>query len=188
MQYFYDFEFNENGETIKPISMGMVSQDGRELYIIFDFDVLKVWRNKWLRENVLYNIYKEQLPGFKQQHDFNYFSMRYLIKSIGISKQKAAQKIVEFVNPEKYGKPEFWAYYANYDHVALCQLFGRMIDLPEGFPYYTMDLKQWCKMIGDPELPKQENGEHNALEDARWNQKIFEWLYEYNQAERGYIS
>ena len=39
-------------------------------------------------------------------------------------------------------KIQFYGYYSAYDHVALCWLFGKMIDLPKGFPMYTIDLKQ----------------------------------------------
>lgn len=38
--------------------------------------------------------------------------------------------------------PEFYAYYADYDWVAFCWLFGKMIDRPKGFPMYCRDLKQ----------------------------------------------
>lgn len=38
--------------------------------------------------------------------------------------------------------PEFYGYYADYDWVLFCSLFGRMIDLPKGFPMYCKDLKQ----------------------------------------------
>lgn len=41
-----------------------------------------------------------------------------------------------------YNQPEFYAYYADYDWVVFCWLFGRMIDLPKGFPMYCKDLKQ----------------------------------------------
>lgn len=41
-----------------------------------------------------------------------------------------------------YNQPEFYAYYADYDWVLFCSLFGRMIDLPKGFPMYCIDLKQ----------------------------------------------
>jgi len=37
---------------------------------------------------------------------------------------------------------EFYAYYADYDWVVFCWLFGRMIDLPTGFPMSCKDLKQ----------------------------------------------
>lgn len=39
-------------------------------------------------------------------------------------------------------KPEFYGYYSDYDWVVFCQLFGKMIDLPDGFPYYCIDLQQ----------------------------------------------
>lgn len=73
-------------------------------------------------------------------------------------------------------KPEFWAYYADYDWVVFCQLFGTMMDLPQGFPMYCKDIKQLCDDLGNPELPKQEYGEHNALADAKWNKQAWEFL------------
>ena len=33
----------------------------------------------------------------------------------------------------------------------------------------TKDLKQRCDDLGNPTLPEQPEGEHNALEDARHN-------------------
>jgi len=41
-----------------------------------------------------------------------------------------------------YNQPEFYGYYSDYDWVVFCWLFGRMIDLPKGFPMYCIDLKQ----------------------------------------------
>lgn len=38
--------------------------------------------------------------------------------------------------------PEFYGYYSDYDWVVFCQLFGKMINLPNGFPMYCIDLKQ----------------------------------------------
>lgn len=37
---------------------------------------------------------------------------------------------------------EFYGYYSDYDWVLFCSLFGKMIDLPKGFPMYCRDLKQ----------------------------------------------
>lgn len=73
----------------------------------------------------------------------------------------------------------FWGYYADYDWVVFCQLFGRMIDLPRGFPMYCRDIKQLCDDLGNPPLPKQEKGEHNALEDARWNKMVYQKLIDF---------
>ena len=94
--------------------------------------------------------------------------------------------------------PQFYGYYSAYDHVALCWLFGKMIDLPKGFPMYCNDLKQefdriciereknWMKESENkfdmethlktlPNYPKQTN-EHNALADAKWNKQLYEFL------------
>lgn len=73
-------------------------------------------------------------------------------------------------------KPEFWGYYSDYDWVAFCQIFGTMMDLPKGWPMYCRDLKQLCVDLGDPKLPQQGTDEHNALNDARWNKKAYEFL------------
>ena len=51
-----------------------------------------------------------------------------------------------------------------------------MIDLPEGVPMWTNDLKQECARLGDPRVPEQGPGEHNALADARHNRDIAEFL------------
>ncbi len=42
-----------------------------------------------------------------------------------------------------------------------------MIDLPKGVPMWTNDLRQEVHRLGNPELPEQPSGLHNALEDAR---------------------
>lgn len=90
-----------------------------------------------------------------------------------------------------YYKPQFHAYYADYDWVAFCWLFGKMIDLPNGFPMYCIDLKQELdrkvkesggefsarlhniKMMKN--YPRQTN-EHNALADARWNKEFHDFI------------
>jgi len=67
---------------------------------------------------------------------------------------------------------ELWADYGAYDHVALCQLWGTMMALPDGIPMWTHDLRQAIELAGNPDLPEQGEGEHNALADARHNLAI----------------
>src|SRR6185437_634123 len=43
-----------------------------------------------------------------------------------------AREVAEFIT--SVPNPQLWAWYAAYEHVALAQLFGRMIDLPDGIP------------------------------------------------------
>lgn len=155
MKYFYDTEFIEDGKTIDLISIGIVADDGRTYYAI-STECNYGKADEWVRENVVDKL-EGQRSGFWK------------------SRQQIKEDIVAFVGEDK---PEFWAYYADYDHVVLCQLFGRMIDLPKNFPFYTLDIKQLCKSLGNPSLPAQEN-EHNALDDAKWNKEAYEFLLNY---------
>jgi len=151
MRYFFDTEFYEDGQTIDLISIGMVADDGREFYAINqDAQLHRV--SPWVRQHVL-----PQLPLYGDLW-------------------MPAKEIAEGVRQFAQGKPEFWAYFADYDWVVIAQLFGTMMDLPDHFPKFCMDLKQLAVMKGNPTLPQQETGEHNALADARWNQKIYEFL------------
>lgn len=163
MKYFLDTEFIEDGKTIDLISIGMVAEDRRELYLE-NADCDHGQASPWVQENVLphLNAYKERLGQPPQENI--------------VPKDRIAQEVIGFCNPYYYGKPEFWGYYADYDWVVFCQLFGTMMDLPKTWPMYCMDLKQFCVMLGDPKLPKQSTGEHHALADAKWNREIFELL------------
>jgi hypothetical protein len=158
MKYFYDTEFVENGRTINLLSIGIVAEDGREFYAqtLYGQGYKKtpnLCPNTWVRENVI--------PHLDES---------------GLYTGELQKLLLDFCAPEKYGKPQFWGYYADYDHVALCQLFGTMMDLPKGWPMYTMDIKQLCVSLGDPGLPEQKSTEHHALADARWNKQAYEFL------------
>jgi hypothetical protein len=67
------------------------------------------------------------------------------------------------------GRVELWAWYAAYDHVALCQLYGAMPDLPRALPRFTRDLRQLWDEVGSPPLPAEPSDQHDALADARHN-------------------
>lgn len=190
----------------------------------------------WIRENVLkpiwihlkqleikekYSIYKVigefalmNLDKGLLDVQFTYREMKRLLQKYGKSRDEIKSDVTLFCNPvnEEPFKPiELYGYYSSYDHVALCWLFGKMIDLPKGFPMYTRDLKQmfdeeqskWSEMYktvsnltsvkvdssgviksvgkyvedikGFPGYPEQQN-EHDALSDARWNKKLYDFL------------
>jgi hypothetical protein len=79
---------------------------------------------------------------------------------------------------KKYGNPEIWGYCSGYDYVALCQLFGTMMDLPAGWPHFICDLQQVFdeRGITDDTLPEQEGSAHNALDDARYIKRLWQFL------------
>ena len=164
MKYFLDTEFVEDGETIMPISLALVSEGGRELYIEFEFDEAKAVAHDFVRQNVL-----PHLQG-QERH----------------TRERAAERIIDFLDlhprapAESKPKPiEFWAYYADYAWVLFCQIFGTMMDLPNGCPKLCMDLQQLWIQLGcqaGVKPPKPEK-DHNALEDAKWNMEFYKRLH-----------
>lgn len=168
---FYDTEFLEDGNTIALISIGIVAEDGREYYAVNrDAPWRRIRDHEWLMENVV-----PSLPITTNKADGRLVfdegdSVNPLLRPHSV----IADEVLEFLLAG--GRPELWGYFSAYDHVALCQLWGRMIDLPDGVPMFTNDIKQECERLGNPTLPEQGPGEHNALSDARWNRDMFRFL------------
>ena len=91
MKIFFDTEFIEDGKTIDLISIGLVREDGATYYAeAAECDRSRA--HEWVVENVFPHL-------------------RGLVKP----RAQIADEIVDFVGE----KPEFWAYYADYDWVAL---------------------------------------------------------------------
>jgi len=169
MRYFLDTEFLETGSTIELISIGIVAEDGREFYAEnSEFN----WYNAtdWLNENV-----KPHLWGSAISPDMRTMWSSFDIAGGFLMRSSFEKLIWEFCKPSVYGKPEFWGYYADYDWVVFCWLFGRMIDLPVSFPKYCRDLKQWADDLG-LKIPPPPGIEHHALIDARWNKEAYDFL------------
>ena len=155
MRYFLDTEFFENGSDrpIQLISIGLVSGDGREYYAeVEETDLSTV--SDWLKQNVVPHLTGPRKP-----------------------RKAIAAEIREFVGLDP--EPMFWGYFADYDWVLFCQLFGRMIDLPHRWPMFCRDVKQLAYHMGvsKASFPKQTSTEHHALEDARWTRDVFTTLY-----------
>lgn len=178
----------------------------------------------WIRENVLYPIFYELFKKHNQMEpdsiygNLNNFSgymqrpenqkyafkkFRSLLSIYGKTNKQIAEEVQDFCitydskKSVEENNPEFYAYYGDYDWVVFCWLFGKMINLPKGFPMYALDLKQIQDEIikkswKDVELstwghigieniknvsgyPKQTD-EHNALSDAKWNLKLYQFL------------
>lgn len=147
MRYFLDTEFIDDGKTIELISIGICAEDGREYYAeSSEYDKTKL--TPWLKENVIPHL--TEAP---------------------ISKENMGLEILTFCN---VGEPvEFWGYFAAYDYVALCQIWGRMLDIPKPMPHRINDLKQLmnqCRLL----LNQPKDQRHNALVDARWMKKVFD--------------
>jgi len=140
MRVYIDTEFIEDGRTIELLSIGAVREDRRMFYA----EPAETDRSKaspWVVEHVLPNLTGPVQP-----------------------RERIARDFVEFCGPE----PVFWAWFADYDWVALCQLFGTMMDLPEGWPMYCRDFKQTVDELGIDASQPDDSSAHHALHDAQW--------------------
>jgi len=154
-RYCYDTEFIEDGRTIELVSIGIVGGDGREYYAVStEFDPARAI--PWVRDHVL-----AQLPPPADRA----WKPRARIRD----------EVLAFLTADGR-EPETWAWYGDYDHVVLCQLFGSMPQLPRPLPRFTRDLRQWWEQLGEPWLPEQVSGEHDALCDARHNAAVYDRL------------
>jgi hypothetical protein len=173
MKIFYDTEFLEDGETIRLISIGMVAEDGRELYrIVDDEDLISdAHDHEWLKANVLPHLPLKHSSAFDDGWDWDVLAADWRHVEV---RETVAKDVRAFI--QETADAELWAYYGAYDHVALAQLFGRMIDLPNGIPMWTNDLMTEIARAGFPDLPSHAEAEHNALADARWNRDVMAML------------
>ncbi len=169
--------------------------------------------DRYIKEAFYHNVYIKQ-----KKLDFNLKNFTKLINKYGKTNKLIAEEVKEFIYINELGNKyknypdksvftvdtdiSFYGYYSDYDWVVFAQLFGKMIDLPKGFPMYCKDLKQMLdEKLSKIELPsrgvypmsnassnyklkeiktysnypKQEN-EHNALADAKWNKKLYEFI------------
>lgn len=215
MKYFIDFEFIEGFRKplfgkkhhfIDMISIGIYREDG-ESYHCLSSEYRYKDASDWVKENVILPIYKDGVHGDARNH----WSAETFHKYFGKTNEEIKFEVLEFFGcwhdvhfwraPEGI---EVYGYYSDYDWVLLCSLFGRMIDLPKGFPMYCIDLKQTLdekltnlsnsdfftkfhikkemtlkeKLVEikkHTQYPKQEN-EHNAAADAAWNYQLYKFL------------
>lgn len=197
--------FGKRRHFIDLISIGLVDDTGRTYYAISkDFDPADA--DEWVKANVLAPLVTDWVKshhGDSRNEAIWAVNSSDVVKNVRTVQRiigKTNKQIADDVRWFVYGQAleqgegldgmdadvkywlsqnsiEFYAYYADYDWVLFCSLFGRMIDLPEGFPMYCRDLKQqlderginqeWKRAIApDPE------GEHNALVDAQWNKLL----------------
>lgn len=171
MNIFYDFEFLEDGRTIDPISVGMVRGDGAEYEAVFkDAPWDRVAENAWLVDNVV-----PHLPVHVQHRTTRSGTRTTLTPDTRHPAVKPtwiiANEIRHFITSAGQDV-ELWGDYPAYDHVCLAQLWGTMMDLPEGVPMLTYCVTQHARNLGvdPPDNPHP----HDALSDARHTRRVWQ--------------
>jgi hypothetical protein len=172
MRYAYDTEFLEDGRTIELISIGVVREDGQDYYAVnADAPWRRIAKHDWLCENVVRHL--PRIHGDPRNHvsmrrnpcviDFDHPT----VKPHPQIRDELAAFFAADPTTDVDSTVELWADYGAYDHVALMQLFGPMIDKPPMLPMFTCDLQQVLRaVIPAQPLPDPPDDAHNALADA----------------------
>jgi hypothetical protein len=185
MRVYHDWEFLETENSVYPISVGMVREDGKELYYEFanaPWD--QIFKHEWLKANVV--------PKLICAHDGS------LVRGEATETFKSSLaimgKVRDFLSQAYLDggeKIELWGWYSGYDHVCLGQLFGAMVNFPSFVPMWTNDIRQEVYRLGDPIIPDfREFGElvHNALDDAKAELRMHNWLIEFAETRQVHIN
>lgn len=136
---YKEYWIREN--VLKPIYYEWVGKDINFHEVDFSYKDFKRLLNKYGKsiENIRKGIIDFTNPG-----------LMWPTSSYNNSELKEGSILSEFFDKHNVkedngyfvAQPTLYGYYSAYDHVALSWIFGKMIDLPKGFPMYTRDLKQ----------------------------------------------
>jgi len=156
MKIFIDTEFTGLHQNTTLISIGMVAEDGRELYCeLNNYDKTQI--NEWLEMNVIANLYNTN----------------------PINTEQLRKAIEGFIAP--YEKVEIWSDCLAYDWVLFNQIWGHAFNIPKSIYYIPFDICTLLKIKGiDPDINREvfagmtkESHKHNALWDAKVIQKCY---------------
>ena len=154
---FFDTEFTGLHQGTTLISIGMIAEDGRNLYCeLNDYDKTQI--DDWLKDNVIVNL-----------HNTNPIDTEQLRKAIE-----------GFIDP--YDKVEIWSDCLSYDWVLFNQIWGHAFNIPKSIYYIPFDICTLFKIKAvDPDISREDfagltkgSKKHNAL----WDAKVIKACYE----------
>lgn len=186
MNLFIDFEFTGLHQNTKPISLGIVAEDGREFYAEFaDVDLTNL--DDWLVENVVANTLYLRLDNKRISMPQNHY--------VGTTRE-----VLLYLVPwlRQFDYIEIWGDCMAYDWVLFCELFGGALNLPKNIYYIPFDICTALKDCNiDPDIDRnafaaegslsRDNrcivlgksiSSHNALVDARVTRDCYHRIQE----------
>lgn len=138
MKYALDTEFIDTPTHSELISLALVSEDNRELYLEFPYTESAI--TPWLQDNVVVHLNQWK-----------------------VSKAFAAKQIEHFITGNDASDvPSFWCYYGAYDWYWFCRVFGGFLEMPPHWPHLYNEFYFVKNHVPDVSGPA-----HHALNDAR---------------------
>jgi len=176
---YFDTEFTGLHQKTTLISLGIVSECGKEFYAEFtDYDKSQI--DDWLLKNVI-----DKLKWNVTHTD----QMMFTVEG-GLSEGYGNSEQVKFHLQkwlEQFEHIEIWSDCLSYDWVLFCQLWGHAFNIPKNIYYIPFDICTTFKEKGiDPDISREKFGyskkqlnseiarfddfdapKHNALWDAK---------------------
>lgn len=157
LDIFVDTEFSDDGRRIIPISLGAACHvlETEKFYTEISHNPDDL--DPWVLKNVVPHLFFGPEDRLSPRDTSDKFA-----------------KWVEHVCEKADSEPRFWGYYASYDWVVICQLFGGLMKIPNTWPQLIIDLQVWSDMLGSPmECEPPRPDVHIASDDAEWNLQFF---------------
>ncbi len=181
MKIFFDTEFTGLHQGTTLISIGMITEDGREFYCeLNDYDKNQI--DDWLKDNVIANLIYSEPP--KGEHEY-FIATRTddnpieqdLYKSYSVKMRGSVKDLRKELDRwfSQFEKVEMWSDCLSYDWVLFNQIWGHAFNIPKTIYYIPFDLCTLFKVKGiDPDVNREEyagmtkgSQKHNALWDAK---------------------
>lgn len=179
MNIYFDTEFEGLRKDAKLISLGMVTDDGKELYFEFD-DIDENKQDQWIKDNVLANTV---LYGGK---DINQMTTEENFYKG--NKEQAKGVLLHWLN--QFDEVQFVSDVCHYDFVFLIDIFGSAFDLPKNVNPYCYDINKdimdyfWISEKEAFDCSREEvlnnigveisGDKHNSMYDARVIRAIYD--------------
>jgi hypothetical protein len=174
VKLFMDTEFTGLHKDTTLISIGIVSDTGKEFYAeLTDFDENQV--DDWIKENVIDNLMYSDLEDFHEE-----------VGSVTLV--KGPKEEIEAVLTEwlaQFRSIELWSDCHHYDIVLFHDIFGGAFSVPSNVYYIPYDISTVFKIFGiDPDISREafidapvRGDKHNSLYDAKVIQACYDKLY-----------
>lgn len=179
---YLDCEFLPADPSLRGlVSIGLTDDQGVDYYAVNrDFDMKAFKRIPFMMDNVWPFLPKPhgdvRFHGTWPRLDLRHPAVK--------STTQIAQDIADYFTDPTDAETRLWAWYGGQDICRLHSLWDNdWSAMPEQIPRWFNELEMLRWQAGNPEMPEQPAGLHNALADARHNRTMHQFLVDRLQGE-----
>ncbi|MFM9373210.1 hypothetical protein [Streptomyces sp. Da 82-17] len=173
---YLDCEFLAADPSLRGlVSIGLTDDHGVDFYAVHqDFDVAALLDSEWMVDNVWPSLPTVHAPGALQ-------ALNLLHEDV-LTADEIRTGVADYFADTDATETHLYAYYGGQDICRLHSLWdNNWAVMPDEIPRWFNELEMLRVQAGGPDMPEQESGLHNALEDARHNRRMHRFLREQQQ-------